>query len=101
MSATILATPIGTIPNLSLVEPSSLSAREIIKGRYAVRFARNSEIVAALKLRYEVFNLELGAGLASSFLTGRDFDEFDLKQETRPRFPVTGYSRSHGSRKNI
>ena len=69
MSAATLATPIGTIPNLSLVEPNSLSAREIIKGRYAVRFARNSaEIVAALKLRYEVFNLELGAGLASSFL---------------------------------
>jgi putative hemolysin len=96
MSATSLAAPIRTIPNLSLVEPSSLSAREIIKGRYAVRFARNNaEIVAALKLRYEVFNLELGAGLASSFLTGRDFDEFDLTSQhviliDRPSAKVIG-----------
>jgi putative hemolysin len=32
---------------------------------------------AALKLRFEVFNLELGEGLTSSFQTGRDWDEFD------------------------
>ncbi len=30
-----------------------------------------------MKLRFEVFNLELGEGHASSFLTGRDRDEFD------------------------
>lgn len=46
--------------------------------RYVVRFATNvEEIEAALKLRFEVFNLELGEGLDSSFLTGRDRDEFD------------------------
>lgn len=46
--------------------------------RYVVRFARNTEeIEAALKLRFEVFNLELGEGLDSSFLTGRDRDRFD------------------------
>jgi len=46
--------------------------------RYLVRFARNiEEVEAALKLRFEVFNLELGEGLDSSFLTGRDRDEFD------------------------
>ncbi|HYP27347.1 MAG TPA: GNAT family N-acetyltransferase [Blastocatellia bacterium] len=32
---------------------------------------------AALRLRFEVFNLELGEGLESSFQTGRDSDEFD------------------------
>jgi putative hemolysin len=43
-----------------------------------VRFAQNTEEVeAALKLRFEVFNLELGEGLDSSFLTGRDRDVFD------------------------
>ena len=51
---------------------------EFETSRYLVRFARNlEEIEAALKLRFEVFNLELGEGLDSSFLTGRDRDEFD------------------------
>ena len=46
--------------------------------RYVVRFAQNhEEIEAALKLRFEIFNLELGEGLDSSFLTGRDCDRFD------------------------
>ena len=46
--------------------------------RYIARFAETEEeIEAALKLRFEVFNLELGEGLESSFLTGRDRDEFD------------------------
>jgi putative hemolysin len=51
---------------------------EIREGQYLVRFARTrEELDAALKLRFEVFNLELGEGLASSFQTGRDLDEFD------------------------
>jgi putative hemolysin len=48
------------------------------EGRYEVRFARNTaELDAIQRLRFEVFNLELGEGLASSFETGRDVDEFD------------------------
>lgn len=51
---------------------------EIVEDRYVVRFARSpEEIDAALKLRFEVFNLELNEGLDSSFLTERDEDEFD------------------------
>jgi putative hemolysin len=51
---------------------------EIADTRYVVRFARGvEEIDAALKLRFEVFNLELEEGLDSSFQTGRDRDEFD------------------------
>ncbi|HSE26133.1 MAG TPA: GNAT family N-acyltransferase [Pyrinomonadaceae bacterium] len=51
---------------------------EIASGRYVVRLAETiEEIDAALKLRFEVFNLELGEGLDSSFRTGRDHDEFD------------------------
>ncbi len=47
-------------------------------GRYVVRFARtHAELDAATKLRFEVFNLELGEGLIASFQTGRDWDEFD------------------------
>jgi putative hemolysin len=48
------------------------------EGRYLLQFARTrQELDAVLKLRFEVFNLELGEGLASSFQTGRDLDEFD------------------------
>jgi putative hemolysin len=58
---------------------SYLPEVEMREGRYLLRFARNrQELDAVLKLRFEVFNLELGEGLASSFQTGRDQDEFDL-----------------------
>ena len=57
---------------------SERTSIEIAGGRYVVRLAEtNGEIDAALKLRFEVFNLELGEGLDSSFRTGRDRDEFD------------------------
>jgi putative hemolysin len=52
---------------------------EIVEGRYIARFAHSAaEIDATLRLRFEVFNLELSEGLESSFLTERDEDEFDL-----------------------
>ena len=45
---------------------------------YATRLARNTEeIRAAQTLRFEVFNLELNEGLASSHATGLDADPFD------------------------
>jgi putative hemolysin len=51
---------------------------EIHEGRYTVRFARTrQEVDAALRLRFEVFNLELREGLESSYLRGRDSDDFD------------------------
>ena len=51
---------------------------EIASGKYVVTLAQTTEeIDAALKLRFEVFNLELGEGLDSSFQTGRDGDQFD------------------------
>ena len=46
--------------------------------RYAAGFAlSNRAIEAALRLRYSVFNVEMGEGLAESALTGLDRDEFD------------------------
>lgn len=61
-----------------VIQPANAPPVEIDGGRYLVRFARTSaEIDAALRLRFEVFNLELGEGLADSFATGRDRDEFD------------------------
>jgi len=45
---------------------------------YAVKLASTAhEFRAALRLRYEVFNLELREGLQSSHSTGYDFDPFD------------------------
>jgi putative hemolysin len=47
-------------------------------GRYVVRFAGNeAELDALLRLRYEVFNLELSEGLADAHITRRDEDGFD------------------------
>lgn len=46
--------------------------------RYAARFAASHrEVEDALRLRYQVFNLELREGLASSHATGQDEDAFD------------------------
>jgi putative hemolysin len=60
------------------IASNELPHSEIREGRYIARFARNSqEIEAALRLRFEVFNLELGEGLEESFATGQDCDVFD------------------------
>ncbi len=57
---------------------SSFPEMTIVDGRYTVRLARTpQEVDAALRLRYEVFNLELGEGLESSYVTGLDEDRFD------------------------
>lgn len=58
--------------------PAQVPGGVLSEGRYEVRFARTmEELDAVLKLRFEVFNLELGEGLDSSFETGRDIDAFD------------------------
>jgi putative hemolysin len=69
-----------TVPNTAAypVRPELLPDFEAEAGRYSVRFARKAEeLDAVLRLRFEVFNLELDEGLDSSFLTRRDEDEFD------------------------
>jgi putative hemolysin len=58
---------------------AALPQVERTMGRYTLRFAQTPrELDALLRLRFEVFNLELHEGLESSYLTGRDLDEFDL-----------------------
>ena len=60
------------------VFPEHLPARELQEGRYLLRFARTHEdLDAVLRLRFEVFNLELKEGLDTSHETGRDMDQFD------------------------
>lgn len=46
--------------------------------RYELRFAHTvAELEDIQRLRFEVFNLELNEGLDTSYMTGRDEDEFD------------------------
>jgi putative hemolysin len=48
-------------------------------GQYRLRMAETVEDrEAACRLRFKVFNIELGEGLESSYETGMDSDEFDL-----------------------
>ena len=62
------------------VSSSSAPKLELREGRYLLRFAQNAmDLDAVLKLRFEVFNLELGEGLQSSFRTQRDQDDFDAQ----------------------
>jgi putative hemolysin len=59
--------------------PEYLPARELSSGRYHLQFARTPEHLEAIqRLRFDIFNLELGEGLEASFKTRRDEDEFDL-----------------------
>lgn len=56
----------------------SVPERTLCEGHYEVRFAHSTdELEAVQRLRFEVFNLELGEGFDESFVSGRDADEFD------------------------
>jgi putative hemolysin len=64
--------------------PSTSRARRtdglpaIVPAPYTVKLATTTqEFRAALRLRYEVFNLEMSEGLESSHATAHDFDSFD------------------------
>ncbi len=46
--------------------------------KYTVRFAKTEvDVESAMRLRFDVFNLELGEGLASSYESGMDTDKYD------------------------
>jgi len=69
-------------------------------GRYRMRLAESVEDrIAACRLRFRVFNIELGEGLESSYRTGLDIDQFDDvcehlivedKQEDNPARRIVG-----------
>ena len=65
---------------------------------YTVRLARDpADLIAAQRLRFEVFNLELNEGLDAAYLSGLDADQFDeccdhlLVEDTRTGFVVGTY----------
>ena len=60
------------------VHPEALPVEMPGLARYQLEFARDIDLLdAILRLRFDVFNLELGEGLETSHQTGRDLDEFD------------------------
>jgi putative hemolysin len=64
-------------PSLPLAPVRSRIHAEV--GRYRVRLAETAEDRdAACRLRFKVFNIELGEGLETSYRTGLDTDQFDL-----------------------
>ena len=64
-------------PSLPLSPSRSRIHAEV--GRYRLRLAESAEDRdAACRLRFKVFNIELGEGLESSYQTGLDTDRFDL-----------------------
>jgi putative hemolysin len=61
------------------LSPAASPHISIELGKYQVRLAESlAEREAACRLRFAVFNLELGEGIASSWQTGLDQDRFDL-----------------------
>lgn len=82
-----VAHPPGTSALVDAVAPqvsTALPARSVYDrvhaevGRYRLRMARSFEDrEAACRLRFRVFNIELGEGLESSYRTGMDTDRFD------------------------
>lgn len=58
--------------------PEALPPHGVTGRAYDARFARTpGELLALQRLRFDVFNLELGEGLASSFDSGLDRDDYD------------------------
>jgi putative hemolysin len=67
-----------SILNPSLSETSIASRIHAEVGRYRMRLAQSPEDrIAACRLRFRVFNIEMGEGLDSSYETGLDTDQFD------------------------
>jgi putative hemolysin len=68
----------GSLSLDPLGRPPHAPAFDLVERHYRVRLARDEhEVAKAQRLRYEVFNLELEEGLASSHETGLDEDAFD------------------------
>jgi putative hemolysin len=90
MTTLKLASGTGTLVIRELTDPAVLRDRSgdtdlwTLPGeesdRYVVGFAASDRCIElALRLRYEVFNLELNEGLPTSHMTGLDRDAFDAQ----------------------
>lgn len=67
-----------TQPDASALLPFAAPGLSLEYGKYQLRLAADAaEVRAACRLRFRVFNLELGEGLMDSYATGLDRDDFD------------------------
>lgn len=72
--------PLIQAPNRVPPKPWGIPDLDLRSGPYRARFARTGDDVeAAQRLRFQVFNLELGEGLQASYSTGRDEDQYDAR----------------------
>ena len=72
--------PVLRVPDRYPTTPWAIPELDLQSGPYRARFARNrSDVEAAQRLRFQVFNLELGEGLQASYSTGRDEDQYDAR----------------------
>ena len=73
---------VASTPLVELAYPTHLPLPPLGRyevGRYRLRLAESAaDRDAACRLRFKVFNIELGEGLADSYHTGLDTDQFDL-----------------------
>lgn len=70
------STLVDPVPALA---PAETSWEPMELGHYRVRIAQTlAEREAVCRLRFKVFNIELGEGLQASYKTGLDTDHFDL-----------------------
>ena len=68
----------GRVPRADTFSPLAPHI-SLVLGKYEIRLAETlAEREAACRLRFKVFNIELGEGLESSYHTGLDQDQFDL-----------------------
>jgi len=62
-----------------LPQPANTAWKPMELGQYRVTIAQTlAQREAACRLRFKVFNIELGEGLQASYKTGLDTDQFDL-----------------------
>ena len=74
----MITSSVGRVPTSSGQLGWAPNDVELRHGSYLAKFAiGNDELAAALRLRFEVFNLELNEGLQSAFASGYDHDEYD------------------------
>lgn len=77
-----LATPVrmkGALRSPLRLEEPETPRISLSLGKYRLRLAKTlADRNAACRLRFRVFNIELGEGLESSYRTGLDQDHFDL-----------------------
>jgi putative hemolysin len=77
-STALVETPLHSIP-FYLPAPAREICLHAEVGRYRMRLAKSgADREAACRLRFKVFNVELGEGLEGSYETGLDTDHFDV-----------------------